>query len=101
MTSVVVTGVTGKSGRFFYEELRRNAATLSDFAFYFIVRNRQKAEMLLTAEGLNQTICEGSAADTEWVNSVFENIVGGGYYNPFTHCRNWSFRASGGGRAEA
>ena len=78
MTNVIVTGVTGKSGRFFYEELRSNAKALSDYAFYFIVRDRQKAEKLLTAEGLNQTICVGSVADTEWVSSVFESIIGGG-----------------------
>ena len=77
MTNVIVTGVTGKSGRFFYEELRSNADKLADFAFYFIVRDREKAEKLLTAGNFNQTICVGSAADTEFVSSVFEYIGGG------------------------
>jgi nucleoside-diphosphate-sugar epimerase len=77
MTNVIVTGVTGKSGRFFYEELRSNADKLTDYAFFFIVRNRKKAEKLLTAKNLNQTICAGSAADTEFVSSVFNHIGGG------------------------
>ncbi len=50
MNNVIVTGVTGKSGRFFYEELRCNADKLGDYAFYFIVRDREKAEKLLTGQ---------------------------------------------------
>lgn len=76
MNNVIVTGVTGKSGRFFYEELRSNADKLGDYAFYFIVRDREKAEKLLTTNNLNQTICIGSAADTEFVSSVFNKIGG-------------------------
>lgn len=77
MTNVIVTGVTGKSGRFFYEELRNNADKLRDYAFYFIVRDREKAEKVLTANNLKQMICVGSAADTEFVSSVFERVWGG------------------------
>ncbi len=84
---MIVTGVTGKSGRFFYEELRSNADKLGDYAFYFVVRDREKAEKLLTANNLNQTICIGSAADTEFVSSVFKKI-GGGYGNSIAYCKH-------------
>lgn len=54
MNKVLVIGVTGKSGLFFYEELRKNVDNLRDFEFTFIVRNKEKGERLLNAKGLYQ-----------------------------------------------
>ena len=75
MTRVIVTGVTGKSGLFFYEELRKNVAQLKDYHFDFIVRNKEKAEKLLDADGLNQTLHIGSLSDKKFVDDVFK--IGG------------------------
>ncbi|MCL2486284.1 MAG: hypothetical protein FWE86_01635 [Oscillospiraceae bacterium] len=38
MRNVIVTGVTGKSGRFFYDRLVREAENLGDYTFRFSVR---------------------------------------------------------------
>lgn len=77
MTKVLVTGVTGKSGLFFYEELRKNVEKLGDYEFLFVVRDKAKAERLLDAKGLNQTLCVGSLSDRGFVNSLFETGEGG------------------------
>ncbi len=76
MKRVLVTGVTGKSGLFFYEELKKNVSCLHDFHFDFIVRNEAKAKALLTAEGLNQSLKVGNLKDADFVNN---NIIGGEY----------------------
>lgn len=78
MTKVLVTGVTGKSGLFFYEELRKNVEKLGDYEFLFVVRDKAKAERLLDAKGLNQTLCVGSLSDRGFVNSLFETGEGRG-----------------------
>lgn len=75
MIRVIVTGVTGKSGQFFYEELRKNVEILKDYHFGFIVRNKEKAEKLLNAKGLNQTLYVGSLGDEKFINEVF--AIGG------------------------
>ena len=72
MKRIVVTGVTGKSGKFFYEELRKNVGLLNDCHFDFIVRNKEKAEKLLDAAGLNQTLHIGSLSDRKFVDGVFK-----------------------------
>lgn len=72
MKRIVVTGVTGKSGKFFYEELRNNVDSLKDIHFDFIVRNKEKAEKLLDAAGLNQTLHIGSLSDRKFVDGVFK-----------------------------
>ena len=74
MKRIVVTGVTGKSGKFFYEELRKNVDLLKDYLFDFIVRDKEKAEKLLDAEGLNQTLHIGSLSDRRFVDKV---LMGG------------------------
>lgn len=76
MIRVIVTGVTGKSGQFFYEELRKNVEILKDYHFDFIVRNKEKGEKLLNANGLNQTLYVGSLGDEKFINEVF--AIGGG-----------------------
>lgn len=75
MKKVLVTGVTGKSGLFFYAELKKNVDKLSDYQFDFIVRNESKARKLLVAEGLNQCLKIGDIGDTDFINST---IIGGG-----------------------
>lgn len=75
MIRVIVTGVTGKSGQFFYEELRKNVEILKDYHFDFIVRNKEKGEKLLNANGLNQTLYVGSLGDEKFINEVF--AIGG------------------------
>ena len=77
MKKILVTGVTGKSGLFFYEELRKNAKFLSDYQFDFIVRDEEKANKLLTANGLNQSLKVGSLNDENFVNKT---ISGGGIF---------------------
>lgn len=71
MKNIIVTGVTGKSGLYFYQELCRNAAALSDCHFYFIVRDEAKAKKLLCSD-LNQTLLEGSLTDKAFVSSIFK-----------------------------
>ena len=80
MTRVLVTGVTGKSGLFFYEELRRNVEKLSEYEFYFVVRNKARAEALLNCEKLNQHLLVGSLKDPRFVSTIFE--MGGGKNAP-------------------
>lgn len=75
MKRILVTGVTGKSGKFFYEELRKNVDFLKDYHFDFIVRDKEKAEKLLDADGLNQTLLVGSLSDKCFVDSA---LLGGG-----------------------
>ena len=72
MIKVLVTGVTGKSGLFFYEELRKNVDKLDDYEFDFVVRDEAKAECLLDAKGLKQNLCVGSLADRDFVDSLFK-----------------------------
>lgn len=74
MKRILVTGVTGKSGKFFYEELRKNVDFLKDYHFDFIVRDKEKAEKLLDADGLNQTLHVGSLSDKCFVDSI---LLGG------------------------
>lgn len=73
-TKVLVTGITGKSGLFFYEELRKNVEKLQNYEFDFIVRNKVKAERLLNAKGLNQNLWVGSLDDKSLINSM---LLGG------------------------
>ena len=75
MTRVLVTGVTGKSGLFFYEELRKNVEKLRDYEFNFIVRDKDKAERLLNAKGLNQKLWIGSLGD----NVLISRLLQGGH----------------------
>lgn len=91
MTRVLVTGVTGKSGLFFYENLRKNVDKLSDYEFDFVVRDTVKAERLLDAVGLNQKLCVGSLADRYFIDSLFE---GGGRHTS-SYCWHWLFRRVG------
>ena len=72
MKNIIVTGVTGKSGMFFYQELCRNAEALADCHFYFVVRDEAKAEKLLHSETLNQTLLVGSLTDKAFVSSIFK-----------------------------
>lgn len=76
MIKVLVTGVTGKSGLYFYNELKNNASKLSDYQFDFIVRNEQKAKEKLDCRTLNQNLKIGSLEDKLFINSV---LFGGGY----------------------
>lgn len=92
MKKVLVTGVTGKSGLFFYEELRKNTDKLSDYEFDFIVRDKAKAERLLNAEGLNQRFYVGSLADRKFIDSIFE--MGGGRHAS-SYCKHRLFRRAG------
>ena len=85
MKNIIVTGVTGKSGMFFYQELCRNAEALADCHFYFLLRDEAKAEKLLHSETLNQTLLVGSLTDKAFVSSIFK--MGGGE-NPSSYCRN-------------
>lgn len=71
MKKVVVTGVTGKSGIYFYQELCKNAYQLTDFEFYFVVRNQAKAEEMLQCTQLNQHLLIGSLNDKQFVNTIF------------------------------
>ena len=87
MKRIIVTGVTGKSGKFFYEELRKNAETLNDFHFDFIVRNKEKAEKQLDAKCLNQTLHIGSLSDKKFIDGIFRG--GGKYASPY--CKHWLF----------
>lgn len=84
MKRILVTGVTGKSGKFFYEELRKNVDLLKDYHFDFIVRDKEKAEQLLDADGLNQTLHIGSLSDRKFV----DNVIGGGKYAA-PYCKYW------------
>ena len=85
MTRVLVTGVTGKSGLFFYEELRKNVEKLRDYEFNFIVRDKDKAERLLNAKGLNQKLWIGSLGDNVLISRLLQgggtllHIAGIGY----------------------
>lgn len=83
MKRILVTGVTGKSGKFFYEELRKNVDFLKDYHFDFIVRDKEKAEKLLDADGLNQTLLVGSLSDKCFVDSALL----GGYASPYSKHR--------------
>lgn len=73
MTKIVVTGVTGKSGLFFYDELRKNSELLRDYQFCFMVRNKEKAEKLLNANGLNQTFLVGNLENKKYVEAAFQS----------------------------
>lgn len=73
MERIVVTGATGKSGLFFYDELRKNAELLRDYQFCFMVRNKEKAEKLLNADGLNQTLLVGNLEDKKFVETAFQS----------------------------
>ena len=67
-----MTGVTGKSGLFFYEELRKNVEKLRDYEFNFIVRDKDKAERLLNAKGLNQKLWIGSLGDNVLISRLLQ-----------------------------
>ena len=91
MINIVVTGATGKSGLFFYDELRKNADQLRDYQFCFMVRNKEKAEKLLNANGLNQTLLVGNLEDKKYVETAFQS----GGKNAPSHSQYWLFRAVG------
>lgn len=65
-----MTGVTGKSGRFFYEELCKNAKCLGDYKFGFIVRDEHKAKDLLVSKELGQELLVGRCEDKVFINNV-------------------------------
>lgn len=92
MKRILITGVTGKSGLFFYEELRKNVDLLKDYHFDFIVRDKEKAKKLLDATGLNQTLHIGSLSDRKFVDSVFK-LEGGKYAAPYR--KYWVFGDAG------
>ncbi len=75
MEKVLVTGVTGKSGSFFYLELAKHAEELADYEFLFAVRNRAKAEALLNCKQLNQHLLVGSLADSQFVETIYRGGV--------------------------
>ncbi len=72
MEKVVVTGATGKSGLFFYQELVKHAEELADYEFGFVVRNRAKAEALLNCKQLNQHYLVGSLSDSQFVETCLQ-----------------------------
>lgn len=76
MKKIFITGATGKSGLYFYEELKKNASSLHEFQFDFIVRNREKGQILLNSNKLNQKIIVGDITDKSFIHSV---ICRGGY----------------------
>lgn len=75
MEKVLVTGATGKSGSFFYQELAKHAEELADYEFFFAVRNRAKAEALLNCKQLNQHLLVGSLADSQFVETIYRGGV--------------------------
>ena len=75
MKKVLVTGVTGKSGMFFYKELCQHAEELADYEFSFVVRNKEKAEALLNCSKLNQRLLIGSLADKDFVSEMYRGGV--------------------------
>lgn len=79
MKKVLVTGVTGKSGMFFYKELCQHAEELADYEFSFVVRNKERAEALLNCSKLNQRFLIGSLADKDFVSEMYG---GGGKNSP-------------------
>lgn len=87
MEKVLVTGVTGKSGTFFYKELCQHAEELADYEFSFVVRNKEKAEALLNCPKLNQRLLIGSLADKEFVSEMYR---GGGKNSP-SYCEHSVF----------
>lgn len=74
MKKVLVTGVTGKSGMFFYKELCQHAEELADYEFSFVVRNKEKAEALLNCSKLNQRLLIGSLADKDFVSEMYRGV---------------------------
>ena len=75
MKKVLVTGVTGKSGMFFYKERCQHAEELADYEFSFVVRNKEKAEALLNCSKLNQRLLIGSLADKDFVSEMYRGGV--------------------------
>lgn len=70
MKKIFITGATGKSGLYFYEELKKNASSLHEFQFDFVVRNREKGQILLNSNKLNQTIIIGDITDKSFIHSA-------------------------------
>lgn len=81
MKKILVTGVTGKSGRYFYQHLQNNAATLRHYHFYFVVRNKMIAEQLLNAPDLNQTLLVGDLEDFSFLTEIFNT----NHFNTLLH----------------
>lgn len=81
MQKVIVTGVTGKSGLYFYQELRKNVGILGDYRFDFIVRNKDKGQRLLNAKDLNQELRIGDLKDKSFVT----NLLNREKYNVLLH----------------
>lgn len=85
MTTIAVTGITGKSGQYFLKRLLMESCHLQDYRFKFICRKRgsyskNNAGYALIDEAicngtLNSTLCEVDLHDTAAVRSVFQESV--------------------------
>ncbi len=70
MERVLVTGVTGKSGLAFLQELLKNSEDLKDYSFRFIVRNPDKLKTY-ELDKLNCHILTGSLDDEAFIEKTF------------------------------
>ena len=69
MNTVVITGITGKSGQYMYKELVTNAAKLEDFSFKFSVRSTSNKEQFANSS-LNMNLCIGDLEDVNYLQEL-------------------------------
>lgn len=68
MKKVFVTGVTGKSGLYFLDEIVKNSD--DSFSFTFLVKTREKSDYILSKYP-KAYICLGSYDDKELLQQEF------------------------------
>lgn len=70
MQTVVLTGVTGKSGRYAIERLAERKNELEHVRFRAVVRSREKGAFILES-GLSAELCVGSVDDESFLKETF------------------------------
>ncbi len=78
MRTIVITGITGKSGRFFLKRLIQEASNLSDYQFIFLCRNLTENFLPFQealASPLNFQIKQADLLHTEDLESILDESV--------------------------
>ena len=72
MERVLITGITGKSGEFLFEEIASNIDKLHDYYFGFVVRNKEKARFI-SNKLENCSVYIGDLNDEVFLERVFSD----------------------------
>jgi nucleoside-diphosphate-sugar epimerase len=70
---ILVTGITGKTGRWFFERLIREKSSLWDEEFRLIIRNKAKADLFYSDNLLIEKVF-GDLGDEKFVDSIMKNV---------------------------